>query len=372
VLTSLPHLLLSWHGGRWIARWGEIKTLVGTDLVRGVLYALLAVFWGHLPPSLAWPALLGVGFLANFASALFNPALYSVPSRLAAPGTLEQLNSLLNSCFSLANVVGPFLAVLLYSRVALVGLLVANSASYFLAALAECRIPLPPLPAGDSGGDPTGSPPGQPSGTWSLIQSHPVVATMLAGFLACNLFLAPLMVFLPLFTKEVYNGDIGLLGGFETAIGVGIAGGTLLLAFWHWEWPLNLKIRGAMLLVALAYLVFVSSHWAPLAIFILVLLGMGIAGTNVVAMTVFQTQVAPENIPVLMGLVNLISVASLPFSLTVVGLLTDRVSILHLGQACGLGLFLATIVVLQRSAIRHLTLPETNLVLPTAAKMETR
>ena len=78
------------------------------------------------------PSLFAITLLSNVASALFNPAILSLPASLCEEDTLSQLTAAIDSCFSAAAVIGPLLSAVLYPWLGLRGLLFFNGLSYFL------------------------------------------------------------------------------------------------------------------------------------------------------------------------------------------------------------------------------------------------
>ena len=107
-----------------------------------------------------------------------------------------------------------------------------------------------------------------------------------------------------------------------------------------------------MLAVTLSYIGFTMSTHVWLGAACLGLLGLGLAITNVFSMTVFQTRLQPRDVPVLMSIVNLISVASLPFSMAVLGFVLNAYDIRHVAEFCSLALLVITLTVVTRPSLR--------------------
>ena len=347
--SALPHLLLAWHAGPWAARWGQVRTLVGTDVFRGVVFGALACVWGSLSADAQLPALFAASFVANMASALFNPAIFSSPIILGDERLIQQLTALINSCFSLGNVIGPLIAAVAYQTVGLTGLFGLNAVSYFVAAALEVGIvpKAPPAP-------PEGEAPAEPATARQVLARDRVVTVMLAGFLASNLFLAPVMVIMPLFVRLSYHDSIGALATLESCFGCGTIVGGLFLATVKLDSRLGVKIATGMSAVALAYLGFTLSSAVWVGAACLAALGFCLEMTNVFSMTLFQTRLPPQDVPTLMSLVNLISVASLPLSMAVIGVAVKGADIRTIAACCGGGLMIATLGVIARREVREL------------------
>ena len=122
---------------------GQLRTLVSTDVLRGLLYLLLAAIWTGLGSHHQLVALFAISFAANIGSAFFTPAILAMPVALVKGEAIQQLTALVDSCFSLGNVLGPVLSAVLYPWTGLRGLFLVNGLSYLFAALLEARIRMP-------------------------------------------------------------------------------------------------------------------------------------------------------------------------------------------------------------------------------------
>jgi len=349
-VSALPHLLFSWHSGRWTSRLGPLKTVVGTDLFRGALFLLLAPMWMGISPGAKLPVLFAFSFVSNMAGALFNPAIMSLPVFLPERNLLQQLTALIDSCFSFGNILGPLLSALLYPRLGLSGLFLFNGLSYLFAAALESRVVLAPAEAAAPGA----AGPEASRSAAALLRGDGLLAFMLGGFLAVNLFLGPLMVFLPLYVKNGYHGTIGALAELETALAAGMVLGGVVLSVLRLDSRAGVKIAGSMTVVALAYLAFALSRRAWQGAACLFVLGAALSMVNIFALNLFQSRPAAKDVPTVMSLVNLISVASLPFSMTAVGFLVEKVPIRGLALASGALLLAATLTVASNKELRAL------------------
>jgi hypothetical protein len=165
--------------------------------------------------------------------------------------------------------------------------------------------------------------------------------------------LAPLMVFMPLFVKNSYLGNISTLAVLEMTFGIGTIVGGLALSAIRLEGSLGIKIATGMVGVALAYLGFTFSTSPVVGAACLGVLGFFLATTNVFSVTLFQTRLPQHNVPPLMSLVNLISVASLPVSMTVIGLILGSANIKTIAIACGITLLIVTVGIVSQPELRR-------------------
>jgi DHA3 family macrolide efflux protein-like MFS transporter len=349
-VSALPHLLLSWHSGPWTSRLGPLRTVIRTDVFRGGLFLVLAALWPELSPGAQLPALFAFSFASNLAGALFNPAIMSLPVFMPEKNLLQQLTALIDSCFSFGNILGPLMSAVLYPLLGLSGLFLFNGLSYLFAAGLESFVVLA-RPSGPVSGT---EPPGRHKSAAEVLRGDGPLAFILGGFLAVNLFLGPLMVFLPLFVKNVYHGRIGALAALETALAAGMVLGGAALSTLTLEARAGTKIAASMTAVAAAYLAFASTGrlWQGEAC--LFVLGAALATVNVFALNLFQSRPAARDVPTVMSLVNLISVASLPFSMAGVGLLLERAPVRVLALASSALLAAASAAVVSNRKLREL------------------
>ncbi len=345
---ALPHLLLSRSAAKAIARLGTLRVVVAADAARGVIYLAAWALWPELSRT-AQPAmslLFAVAILANAGSALFNPAILSLPMSLprAEEGLLQPLTALIDSCFSLGAIAGPLAAALLYPWLGLAGLFLANGLSYFLAAFLESKIKTSqggPNP----GADPAPRAPAKIREGRIALEDDRLIHFLLGAFFLMNLAFTPILAFLPLFTKVLFHGGIATLSGMEASLGLGMAAGSLLLSILRAEGRSGTRIISSLLAISLMYLLFALNHVPSLACIVLFGLGLSLSVLNVTLLALFQSRPQEHEVPVVMGWVNLISVGALPLSMAFMGGLIEKMDLgaLALGCACALlALSLAT------------------------------
>jgi MFS family permease len=349
-VSALPHLLLAWRAGHWTTLLGPLRTVIWADWIRAAIFGGLALIWPRVPPGAELAVLFAASFAANLASALFNPAIMSLPLYLGEASVLQQLTAMIDSCFSLGNIVGPLCSALLYPLLGLRGLFLFNGLSFAFAAVLESGV-LTSLPASADGDGAAGA--AAASGMGALLRGDSLLRVMLGGFLGMNLFFGPLLVFLPLFAKAAYGGTIGTLASLETSLGAGTALGSVFLSLFRFDSKVGAKICLGMGLMACAYVGFTLTRapWQGCAC--LAALGFFLATANVFILNLFQTRPAPRDVPTVMSMVNLISTASLPFSMGVLGLLMGKVEIRSLALSCSCMLLLVTAFLVSNRELRQ-------------------
>jgi hypothetical protein len=318
---TLPHLLLVKSAPRWIARLGALRTVIATDVIRGVCLLVAAPFvhpLAHLSAAQILILLFALNVLNNSLGALFNTAIFTLPTRITRDQDLVQrTTALIESCLSLSAAIAPALSVAGYAALGLPGLLAVNGLSYLVAAGIERGIrELPPENA-----EPESSSEKSEPSFRTLLNRDPLIPFLLLGFLAMNLFLGPLLAFIPLYVRHLYHEGLSSVALLETALGTGALIGSLAFAVLPSLRPTLTRIGSLLGLMSVAYLAFSVSGSPVSGGLTLLALGFTLAVANILILSLFQSRPLISEIPLVMSLVNLISVASLPLSMGATGLL---------------------------------------------------
>lgn len=352
-IGALPHFLLATKSGHWISAWGALKTVIWTDFIRAILFLAIAAAVPLFRSNNDLLAVLMISaFVSNIAGALFNPAILSLPLDLMEPGdNRDKLTALIDSCFAWGNVLGPLISALAYAWVGLAGMLAINGLSYLFSFLLALAIRLPgeepiaksavqdlDLLSADAqktnDSIPTSSDQAKTRSIQEVLKSQPVISGMLLTFLFMNFFLAPLMIFMPWYAKNVYAEGIAALAKLEFFLGIGTVAGGMLLSFVKLPGATWKRVSISLCLMAVAYLVFTFTNYIWFGCIAVLFLGFFLSLANVVCLTFFQSAPAADDVPVVMGMVNLISVASLPISMGVIGSFIETVPVPQFAALC--------------------------------------
>lgn len=340
-ISSIPHVFLAWSSGSLISRLGALKIVIWADVSRGILYILFPLLVTDAVPSIG--ALLILAFISNAGGALFNPAILSLPVILVEADRRPQLNAMIDSCFAFSNVIGPVLSVFLYALLGLKGLMFLNGVSYLVAGILQRGIKVSPVEkSGDAaldGGVQRTAP--RKDGPMAVLRREDLVRRMLLAFAALNFFTAPLVMVLPLFVKNVYGLQIGGLATLETTFGLGAVVAAAALSVLKLGPRLGGRIILAILLLGFGFAAFSLSRELALGAVALFFVGVTASAANVWILTLFQTVVPTDDVPVIMAWVNSIAVSATPVSLAIAGALLSGLQVTHLALACSLAVIFA-------------------------------
>ncbi|MCK6598555.1 MAG: MFS transporter [Bdellovibrionaceae bacterium] len=347
VIGGLPHLLLSGYSGRVIQQWTAIKTVYYSDLARAFLFIIsFFYFENELKHDSSLYMLLGLIFSVNVFSAFFNPAILTLPLEVEDEERVQTLTARLTTVSSLTTVIGPLLGLVLFNQFGLKGLFVINFICYAVSSFfARKLFRVSQLGSMDKKSNHSSSSSSFHSvPIWESLSRNKLIAVMLLLFLFMNLFLSPIQVLMPVLAKNLFSKSFNVLAYMELFFGLGVVFGGLFLSlvsihrrelFWVWFFLLFFS------------LIFVLFHFQASLIFILIcllLMGVTLGLVNVLIVHLFQEHPLKTDVPNIMSVVNLISTASVPVSLSLLALLQKYMSVIILSRMSSLVL-LALVVV---------------------------
>jgi MFS family permease len=111
VLSTLPDLLVGLPAGAYADRWDRRKMMLGADLGRAVLTALVPISAWIGGPTLA--VIIGVAFPINVLRVLWLAAYTAAVPGLVGRGQVPRANGIFEAVFNIGWIVGPALAGLL-------------------------------------------------------------------------------------------------------------------------------------------------------------------------------------------------------------------------------------------------------------------
>ncbi len=319
-ISMLPHLFLVFFSGQLIKRWSPFTTILYSEFARGIIYlSLIAVFLFSDSQFILFFLTIGT-FLANCATALFNPALLTIPRQMSLKNS-DRVIAMLNSCDSTARLIGPAIAIPVYALVKMEGLLFITGITYMLAWFAQCFIKL------ENNAYLFESRKLQELilHPFKLLNRYRLITHLLLTFFLTNIFLIPLQIFMPIIAKDLYQGSIVLLSSFEISLGAGLLIGGFMLSIYPLQTKPWRKIVLPYVLAGLAYLLFAYSEVSLISLGALFLLGFFLAIGNIATLNFYQKYVADSDIPDMMTYVNFISVSAGPIAMTLSGILLNLV-----------------------------------------------
>ncbi len=305
----LALVLFALFGGVWADRLRRTRVMIGADLLRAVAVLGLALVPGT--PSVAVLAVLT--FLVGGGEAFFRPAYGALLPTILPPDRLAVANSLGSMSVNVARVVGPGLGGVLVAAAGPRPAFVVDAATFMASLLTLVRIHEPAHDPAERRtmlreiGEGLGA-----------VRDRPWITAILA-LAAAHLMLAvaPIMVLLPIVSRERLGGDsaYGLvlaIGALGSLLGAGIAG--------RWR-PRNRGTVGVLGLVPFG--LEPLALWAPLPLVavaaVFFVAGIGFGPFVVYWESALQADVPRELLARVVSLDWMCSLALLPLGLALVG-----------------------------------------------------
>lgn len=129
IVRSLPILLFGPLAGVMADRFSRRRIMIGSDLVRALLYALL-------PFASTFPQIMAIAFLTSTLSIFFRPALSALMPDLVEKGRLMEANALLFSSSNLMMIVGPAIGGLMVGFIGQASAFEFDAVTFLASALA--------------------------------------------------------------------------------------------------------------------------------------------------------------------------------------------------------------------------------------------
>jgi MFS family permease len=241
-LGEAPILLFTLIGGVVADRANRRHLMLASQCVQMTAAFTLAalVFTNHIA---IWH-ILTLSFITGIAQAFGGPAYQSLIPSLVPKDTLPNAIALNSIQFNLARVIGPWVAGAALTAFGMVACFGMNGVSFLFVIAAILALHVKHVrPAGLEGMR------AQMKGGLQYARRHPQLRTLtVLGFIAAFLGL-PLLTFLPVITKDVFQQDVGLYTRLMTLAGIGAVLGALAVA-----WIGKHRHMGWMLLIMLAML----------------------------------------------------------------------------------------------------------------------
>jgi DHA3 family macrolide efflux protein-like MFS transporter len=354
----LPQVLIGPVSGALVDRWNRRVVMIVADtliaaslVVLAFLYVAGAMRVWHIYVIMAFRALLG-GF--------HWMAMQASTSLMVPRAQLARIAGLNQTLHGIVSIISPPLGAVLLSLLPLHGVIAIDVATALLAItpLFFIAIPQPqraPMPPTGEPADSAAPPAIQPTVLSDLraglryVWGWPGLFAVLIMATLVNFVVNPAFALMPILVTRHFGGAALELGWLESAWGIGVVSGGLILSVWG---GFRKRVVTALLGLAGMGCGTLIVGLAPARAFTVALAGMFLAGfmnpiTNGPFFALLQSHVAPEMQGRVFSLVQSAATAMMPLSLLVAGPVADALGVrlwyLVGGSACiliSLGAFL--------------------------------
>lgn len=346
VLLELPYLLFLIPSGRWVdGRPRYPVVLLGSAVRVGVMFGFS--LWAYHRP-LTVTGVMAFLVLSEVVTAILQPAQSAWTTELVAPGQRGNLAAVNHGGQAIADMAGPALGGILYTRGRLGGVVgvaagLMTGSWTIMAWVGRGREQRSDL-------SPSLSPPKKRGTGFQFLRHHPGMVMMVAFFAVTNALNNVEAVLVPLLAHRVLHlasWQFGILS--LTSGGGALAGSWLAMRVFRgrsvrWAF-VSMGVFGSMI-IGLG----LSHSWAMLGAFYLVL-GLSFAVTEVITSTLWQVLVPDAVRGQVMGALSTIARAANPAGYVLAGTLDEWLGIRGGLVAGGLAIILLSMVVVWNRAI---------------------
>jgi DHA3 family macrolide efflux protein-like MFS transporter len=329
LFALLPQIVLGPVVGVYVDRWNRRVTMIVADsLIALASLGLGYLFWsGHIQ---VWHVY-AIMLFREIGGTFHWPAMQSSTALMVPEEHLARVSGLNMAMMGALNIVGPALGAVLLSVVEIHHIMLLDVITAILATTPLYFITIP-QPARKLNGSAAGDNPA----FWDelreglrYLSNWRGLMLLTAGAMIFKIALTPAFSLLPLLVTDHFGGKAGELAILESAFGVGVIVGGLLLSVWGGFKRNVYTSLSAIFVIGLMLLLLglLPSRLFAGAVALLFVIGGGVALTDGPLMAVLQKTVAPEvqgRVFMLFG--SLITLTS-PIGLIIAGPVTDMIGI---------------------------------------------
>ncbi|HEX9764701.1 MAG TPA: MFS transporter [Candidatus Acidoferrales bacterium] len=348
IAFALPWALLGPVAGVFVDRWDLKRTMIASDVVRGLLVLLLAFATDVYQ-------VYAVVFALGTVSAFFVPAQNAVIPLLVRREELLVANSINAQTLQLNKIVGPAAAGFLVAAAGEVACFYLDSVSFVLSAalLSLITARRPPSETGRG----VAAVLAELRQGLSFLSQHPAVRFVVLAMVAALVAIGAFDALAAIYVRDVLAAESRVFGFIISLIGVGSILGSLVIGRFGQRWSRVLLVVLGIGALGAGVALLALTNTTAVALLISFFLGFGAVGVLVPAQTLIQEE-TPQ---ALLGRVSSTSWAMLTVAQLVgvglAGKVAEWVGIRSLYSAIGVALVLIAALSYGYARMRHLLHP---------------
>lgn len=322
-----PQIIVSPFAGALVDRWSRRKVMIAADAGVASATGVLAVLF-YLDAAGVWEICVLLAVRASGA-AFHWPAMQASTTLMVPEKHLARIGGLNQALQGAGTVGGPPLGALLLEVMSVAGVLAVDivTAAIAIATLVVIRIPDPArVSNGDSKKTRVLSDIGE---CLQLIKGWPGMPALLLMFMMMNFIFAPADALLPLLVVERFEGGVVEFASMQSAFGVGMLAGGLLLGLWGGFRSRMFTMLSSLCVggIGIAAIGFVPADGIIIAIAFVLVVGVMLSFTNGVSMALLQAKIPPEMQGRVFTIISMICMAMMPVGLSLAGPVADAVGV---------------------------------------------
>ena len=348
--STFPAMLLGIVAGAVIDRYNRKTIIIGADIARGLIIALLCVLFSYGAAS--FPLLLAVQTLISICTAFFDPAVPAIIPRIVDAKNLTKANAQTQFIRGVSSVIGPVLGGVTVGMSGYLTVFAINAFSYLFSAVMEMFITLPAIVRAKTEKEAI-------SGLGRLkidvldgckyVLNRKNLLIILLMVSVIHFFVGFIESVIPVFSTSVDGDAAANMGAVQTSFGLGLVAMGIFIGYLKVEGREAGFLFGSVFLMGVLETVISGVHVSGIRnpmIFLMFFLMMG--GAVLVAATCFRSIIQKETDDAMMGrvfgVVASVGNISIPFGILVSGTFLETYSQNLVLAACGALLMLTALV----------------------------
>jgi DHA3 family macrolide efflux protein-like MFS transporter len=325
MVSLIPAVVMGPFIGPFIDRWNRKKILIYGDLVTALLTLVLVIlFWTN---TLQIWHIYVINACRSISGSFQWPAMSASIPMIVPEKHLARTNGLNQMLNGVINLIAPPAGAFLMAAIDIQWVLSVDiiTAAIAIGCLLPLAIPQPPRTTLSA----------KPNFFGDMVQSLRYIASwrallfMFILFSLINFFSAPLIALMPIFVTTHLNSEVLRLGWMQTAFGVGMIAGGLILGVWGGFKRRVFTSFIFLIIGAAATIVFsfttLNTYWLGLAM--LTVFGVTMAFVNGPLIAVLQSIIARDVQGRIFALLGSISSGMMPLGLAVMGPVADAIGV---------------------------------------------
>jgi MFS family permease len=293
-LQAIPILFLSPISGTAADRFDRKLIMIVAAILDAIMYGLVAVL--ILTEQIQPWHVYATAFSASLISTFHHPPRSAMIADTVPPQHLSNAYALTSVFFNISRSAGPAVAGLLIWRFGAAGSYVVQSLLYVLAMLVTVPLPASLRFASESSTHHSRSHSFGRSIVegWKVAWTNQTVRAALLMVTSASIFILPFTTLLPVFAKDILGVGADGQGFLLTAMGIGAFCSSVVVASMADRLPRGMLMLGGVTCYGLAVLAFSAATWFPLALGLMVVVGLFHVTTHTLAQIVVQAYTPAE------------------------------------------------------------------------------
>jgi len=298
LMSMLPSIIIAPFAGAFVDRWNRKMVMIVFDSITALFTLFVAVMF-VLDSAQIWHIFLII-FIRSACSQFQWAALTASTTLMVPKQHLSRIAGANQTLQGMINILGPALGALLIALLPMQGVLFIDVSTAFLAVIPLLFFTIPqPV---RNGSQSTATPEGKTSfwqdlaEGWKYVIRWPSLMTIIIIAMLVNFLINPAFSLLPLVVTEHFGKGAYELGFINSAYGIGVIVGGLVLSAWG---GLKNRILTSLVALTISGSAVLAIGVAPSNMFLLAVSGMALFGflnpmVNGPLFAVMQAKVKPE------------------------------------------------------------------------------